>query len=364
MHKEKQRGFRKAWTRCGQAGPQRMGANYSGPPSTTPPGNGQYQHQNPAGAPFKNRMYGDTVGGEHGGAAHAPQYTPQPFGGFNTGQPLGYMQMGGPQDIRQDKCHTHSIRWARHARARFMGCRVSSSTGRHRGQRHSRWHRTPYLYRQCWISASKWASFSTQNSSSRISSSSRTSSSSNNTAYKRTKQCDADARTVFEWRQEVEAKGDERILDVSRVKMTPISVSTASKAQNSQYLFMGQLEELNVTTSGGTAEQIKQLKQLVEKWCCESEPIIASLRNTFDSGGSGAGARGGQLHLPHAREQQRDIDPEGEVARYDYSKLMAGTGTEFHSELLNFKESIARLPKGVRADPAYWINHGLLASFD
>ena len=31
MHKEKQRvGFRKVWTRCGQAGPQRMGANYSG----------------------------------------------------------------------------------------------------------------------------------------------------------------------------------------------------------------------------------------------------------------------------------------------------------------------------------------------
>ena len=178
-----------------------------------------------------------------------------------------------------------------------------------------------------------------------------------------TKQSNTKAETVFEWGQEKE-QGNERTLDISRVKVSPIGVSTASKAQNSQYLFMGQLEELNVTTSGGTAEQIKQLKQLVEKWCCESEPIIASLRNTFDSGGSGAGARGGQLHLPHAREQQRDIDPEGEVARYDYSKLMAGTGTEFHSELLNFKESIARLPKGVRADPAYWINHGLLTSFD
>ena len=44
---------------------------------------------------------------------------------------------------------------------------------------------------------------------------------------------------------------------------------------------------------------------------------------------------------------------------------------DFHSELLNFQEKIARLPKGVRADPAYWINRikdkssdGLLASFE
>jgi hypothetical protein len=29
---------------------------------------------------------------------------------------------------------------------------------------------------------------------------------------------------------------------------------------------------------------------------------------------------------------------------------------DFHSELLNFQEKIARLPKGVRANPAYWIN--------
>jgi hypothetical protein len=39
--------------------------------------------------------YGETAGGEHGGAAQAQQYTPQPFSGFNTGQPIGYMQMGG-----------------------------------------------------------------------------------------------------------------------------------------------------------------------------------------------------------------------------------------------------------------------------
>ena len=161
-------------------------------------------------------------------------------------------------------------------------------------------------------------------------------------------------------------------MDVSRVKVTPISISTASKAQNSEYLFMGQLEELGVPSSGGNAEQSKQLKQLVDKWCCESEPIITSLRNTFESGGSGA------ERLEHVvasfilpKQQQRDVDPEGAIAAYDYSKLMAGTGTDFHSELLNFKEKVARLPKGVKADPPYWINRikqktsdGLLASFE
>ena len=40
-------------------------------------------------------MYGETAGGEHGGVARAQQYTPQPFNGFNMGQPIGYMQMGG-----------------------------------------------------------------------------------------------------------------------------------------------------------------------------------------------------------------------------------------------------------------------------
>ena len=51
---------------------------------------------------------------------------------------------------------------------------------------------------------------------------------------------------------------------------------------------MEQLEELDVPTSGDTAKQSKQLKQLVDKWCCENEPIITSLRNSFGSGGSGA----------------------------------------------------------------------------
>ena len=102
-----------------------------------------------------------------------------------------------------------------------------------------------------------------------------------------TKQSNTKAETVFEWGQEKEQR-NERTLDISRVKVSPIDVSTASKAQNSQYLFMGQLEELKIPTSGCTAEQSKQLKQLVDKWGCENEPIITSLRNTFGTSGSGA----------------------------------------------------------------------------
>jgi hypothetical protein len=76
-----------------------------------------------------------------------------------------------------------------------------------------------------------------------------------NPADNGTRQSNADARTLFEWRQDDEEKRNDRTLDVSRVKVTPINVSTASNAQNSQYLFMGQLEELRVPTSGGRAEQ-------------------------------------------------------------------------------------------------------------
>jgi hypothetical protein len=84
-----------------------------------------------------------------------------------------------------------------------------------------------------------------------------------NTADRRTKQSSVDAGpAVFKWRQEdEEEERNDRKMDVSRVKVTPISISTASKEQNSQYLFMGQLEELNVPTSGGTAEHIEQTAQ-------------------------------------------------------------------------------------------------------
>jgi hypothetical protein len=75
------------------------------------------------------------------------------------------------------------------------------------------------------------------------------------TADRKTKQSSDDARSVFKWRQkDKEEERNDRKIDVARVKVTPISISTASKAQNSQYLFMGQLEDLNVPTSGGTAD--------------------------------------------------------------------------------------------------------------
>jgi hypothetical protein len=64
---------------------------------------------------------------------------------------------------------------------------------------------------------------------------------------------------------------------------------------------------------------------LVDKWGCDNEPIITSLRNTFGTSGSGA------ERLEHVvanfilpMQQQRDVDPKGEVARYDYDKLQYG----------------------------------------
>ena len=44
------------------------GGGLPGHPSMTPTGNSQNRQQNP-GAPFQNRMFGDPVGGEYGGAA-------------------------------------------------------------------------------------------------------------------------------------------------------------------------------------------------------------------------------------------------------------------------------------------------------
>ena len=74
------------WTRCGQAGPHTVhGVVRFGTSSMTPPSNGQYWQHNP-GDRFQNRVHGTSVCGD-GGAVPAPQYTPQPFGGFNTGQP-------------------------------------------------------------------------------------------------------------------------------------------------------------------------------------------------------------------------------------------------------------------------------------
>ena len=104
-----------------------------------------------------------------------------------------------------------------------------------------------------------------------------------NPADMKTRRSNAEAKKPLEWSQE-------RTFDVSRVKVTAnVQHINTTKAQNSHLsvstsLFMGQLEEQEVPISGGTAEQSKQLKQLIDKWCGENEPIITSLRNTFESG--------------------------------------------------------------------------------
>ena len=62
--------------------------------------------------------------------------------------------------------------------------------------------------------------------------------------------------------------------------------------------------------------------------------VHPSLRNTFGESGRG------DERLQHVIEifiqpkvKQRDIDPEKELANYKYSKLYAGNGLAFHSEL-------------------------------
>ena len=349
------------------------GGGLPGHPSMTPTGNSQNRQQNP-GAPFQNRMFGDPVGGEYGGAARAPQYTPQPFSGFNMGQPVGYMQMGGTPGYPPGQ-----VPYA----PDMMGTPVQNSGYGMQSQPPYWTPQGPVTYQMAQCNMTKQMlldqcvqmgilQYNGQQHQNQQQGQQQDQHQQYNTADRRSRQSSVGPKPIFAWRQDEEEERKDRNVDVSRVKVTPISISTASKAQNSEYLFMGQLEELGVPTSGGNAEQSKQLKQLVDKWCCESEPIITSLRNTFESGGSGA------ERLEHVvasfilpMQQQRDVDPEGAVARYDYSKLMAGTGTDFHSELLNFKEKVARLPKGVRADPAYWINRikektsdGQLAAFE
>ena len=349
------------------------GGELPGQPSMTPPGNSQNRQQNP-GAPYQNRMFGDPVGGEYGGAAYAPQYTPQPFSGFNMGQPVGYMQMGGTPGYPPGQ-----VPYA----PDMMGTPVQNSGYGMQSQQQYWTPQGPVTFQMAQCNMTKQMlldqcvqmgilQYNGQQHQNQQQGQQQDQHQQYNTADRRSRQSSVGPKPIFAWKQDEEEERKDRNVDVSRVKVTPISVSTASKAQNSQYLFMGQLEELNVPTTGGTSEQSKQLKQLVDKWCCESEPIITSLRNTFESGGSGA------ERLEHVvasfimpMQQQRDVDPEGAVARYDYSKLMAGTGTDFHSELLNFKEKVARLPRGVRADPAYWINRikektsdGQLAAFE
>jgi hypothetical protein len=251
------------------------GGGLPGQPSMTPPGNGQNRQLNP-GAPFQNRMFGDSVGGEYGGAAHAPQYTPQPFSGFNMGQPVGYMQMGGTPGYPPGQ-----VPYA----PNMMGTPVQSSGCGMQSQPQYWTPQGPVTFQMAQCNMTKQMlldqcvqmgilQYNGQQLQNQQQGQQQDQHQQYNTADKRSKQSSVGTRPVFEWRQEdEEEERNDRNIDVSRVKVTPISVSTASKAQNSLYLFMGQLEELEVPTSGGTAEQSKQLKQLVDKWCCEIEPI-------------------------------------------------------------------------------------------
>ena len=114
-------------------------------------------------------------------------------------------------------------------------------------------------------------------------------------------------------------------LDLTRVVVDKIDVSTAEKALNAKYNFFSLLEQLEVPTEGGTKEQDKQLRLLVDRWSKGNEDITSSLRNTFDEGGTG------EERLAHVvitfvlpMTQRRDVDPEGEMGKHDFSKLYSG----------------------------------------
>jgi hypothetical protein len=59
--------------------------------------------------------------------------------------------------------------------------------------------------------------------------------------------------------------------------------------------------------------------------------------------------------LHPAKGEARDIDPEKELANYKYSKLFAGNGLVFHTELDKFREILARLSDAVKGEPKHWI---------
>ena len=147
-----------------------------------------------------------------------------------------------------------------------------------------------------------------------------------------------------------------RPIDISRVMVPELDLSSAGTAQNSLYLFESLLSTLEIPSVGGTALQQKQLTQLVDKWCAKRSEVITSLRSTFEAGGSG------YQRFTHVvknfirpKVAKRDIDPEKDVAEYHYSKLFRGTGMHFSEKLLEFKEMISRLPVKVRGDAAHWI---------
>ena len=119
-------------------------------------------------------------------------------------------------------------------------------------------------------------------------------------------------------------------------------------------LFRDFLEQADIREKDGDETDDKHLRIAVNKWCKGKATIITSLRNTFGESGRG------DERLQHVIEifiqpkvKQRDIDPEKELANYKYSKLFAGNGLVFHTELDKFREILARLPDAVKATGEY-----------
>jgi hypothetical protein len=136
-----------------------------------------------------------------------------------------------------------------------------------------------------------------------------------------------------------------------------IDVSTAEKALNAKHNFFSLLEQLEVPAEGGTKEQDRQLRLLVDPWGKGNDDIESSLRNTFDEGGTGIKERLAHVVITFIllMTQRRDVDPEGEMGKHDFSKLYSGSGLTFHKKLLILRDMIKRLPMAVRATSTHWI---------
>ena len=86
---------------------------------------------------------------------------------------------------------------------------------------------------------------------------------------------------------------------MTRVVVDKIDVSTAEKALNAKYNFFSLLEQLEVPAEGGTKEQNRQLRLLVDRWGKGNDDITSSLRNTFDEGGTAHSSN----YEPHNEER-------------------------------------------------------------
>ena len=156
--------------------------------------------------------------------------------------------------------------------------------------------------------------------------------------------------------KETKTTKETRRIDMYKVSIDQIDDSSAGALQNSLYMFRDFLEQANIPEKEGDEIDDKNLRMAVNKWCKGKATIITSLRNTFGESGRG------DERLQHVIEifiqpkvKQRDIDPEKELANYKYSKLFAGNGLVFHTELDKFREILARLPEAVKGEPRHWI---------